>query len=680
MTKITLFKTLFLALALFVSNVAWGAVNITPIRTDVTGFTTWTDVDVAGTTYVQLLKETSSTISPAMNFDNYSNETLDFKARSYGGTSTVENEVFVAISTNNGTSWTEIGSRTPSTNSLTSVAQFDLSTYSGTQVLIKFYSKGTSATVGVGIDDITIKGVEQTNKVSTPTISASGALNTTDNYFNTASITLSSATDGASIYYTTNGASPTASSTLYSIPFDITSTTTIKAMALKTGLDNSEIAEKTITISAALAPTITVTEVTASEMSTLIGSTDSEILTVSGAKLTANITVSIDGADAAMFSVTPETISQNAGVASGSVTVTYNPTAPGSHTANLRYNSTGATEVIRTLNGTSTMVTLVATDATDISISGFTANWNAVAGASEYELSVYTKSSGASNAPSSILTENFDGFSAGSANGSANSTDVSTSLDTYTKITGWTGSKVYQAGGTVKMGSSGSLGYISTPALNLSGSNLTLSFKTMAWAGDATEIKIYLDDALLYTATGLNNTDYTLTPFSAALTGGSATSKIKFEGNIAAKGRFFIEDVIISGSGNSSTSTPIAGSPFTVTGSTSKAIIELDEYTTYYYNVIAKNGSSVIATSNEVSVTTLNSTDLQNVTNNLKLRSINGNIIFNTFAGKMVTVYNSLGQRILNAVTSDGINTIKANVKGVVFVKIGSEISKLIVE
>lgn len=45
-------------------------VNITPIRTDVSGFTTWTDTDIAGSTYLQLLKATSVTISPAMNFDN----------------------------------------------------------------------------------------------------------------------------------------------------------------------------------------------------------------------------------------------------------------------------------------------------------------------------------------------------------------------------------------------------------------------------------------------------------------------------------------------------------------------------------------------------------------------------------------------------------------------------------
>ena len=45
-------------------------VNITPIRTDVSGFATWTDTDITGTNYLQLLKATSVTTSLAMNFDN----------------------------------------------------------------------------------------------------------------------------------------------------------------------------------------------------------------------------------------------------------------------------------------------------------------------------------------------------------------------------------------------------------------------------------------------------------------------------------------------------------------------------------------------------------------------------------------------------------------------------------
>jgi uncharacterized protein len=55
------------------------------------------------------------------------------------------------------------------------------------------------------------------------------------------SVTLSTGTAGAKIYYTTDGAVPTTSSTEYTAPITINNQTTIKAVAVKTGLTNSEV-------------------------------------------------------------------------------------------------------------------------------------------------------------------------------------------------------------------------------------------------------------------------------------------------------------------------------------------------------------------------------------------------------------------------------------------------------
>jgi len=140
-------------------GLVWAQVNIIPTRTDVSGFPDWTDTNVAGTTYLQLLVADANTVSPAMNFDNYTNETLDFKARTFGGTNTVENEITVSISTNNGSTWTVLGTRLPLTNALVNMEQFDLSAYSGSQVRIKFSVAGTNNGVGAGIDDINIRGI-----------------------------------------------------------------------------------------------------------------------------------------------------------------------------------------------------------------------------------------------------------------------------------------------------------------------------------------------------------------------------------------------------------------------------------------------------------------------------------------------------------------------------------------
>lgn len=263
-------------------------------------------------------------------------------------------------------------------------------------------------------------------------------------------------------------------------------------------------------------------------------------------------------------------------------------------------NAGGTTYTSQSSFATSALSVPVVTDATNISATGFTANWGAVEGATEYVVNVNQKIGGGTQ---TILSENFDGFSSGSTGSGATSTDISTSLDDYTQTAGWSGSKIYHAGGTSKFGTSSALGYIVTPTINLSANSgaFNLSFQSMAWSGDATDLKIYLDDVLVYTATGLNNSDYTLGSYSVNLTGGTASSKIKFEGKQASKGRFFLENIVITQGGE--TITPISGSPFTVT-ETTKAITGLTSGVTYYYTVAAKNGSLSSAASTEKSVTT----------------------------------------------------------------------------
>lgn len=84
--------------------------------------------------------------------------------------------------------------------------------------------------------------------VATPTFSpAAGA------YGPTQSVTISSPTAGAKIYYTTNGSTPTTGSTLYSGPVSVSSSETVKAIAVTTGTHNSAVGSAAYVINGAVA-------------------------------------------------------------------------------------------------------------------------------------------------------------------------------------------------------------------------------------------------------------------------------------------------------------------------------------------------------------------------------------------------------------------------------------------
>jgi len=134
--------------------------NIIPIRTDLSGFSTWTDnLVTAGSGYMILKSSTSRTTTPAMNFSAYSQAKLNLKARTYGGTNSTNNTVKISVSTNNGTSWTLAKSVVPTSSTLSEQTTIDLSAYTGTQVKVKFETTGANGTKGAGLDDIKFTGI-----------------------------------------------------------------------------------------------------------------------------------------------------------------------------------------------------------------------------------------------------------------------------------------------------------------------------------------------------------------------------------------------------------------------------------------------------------------------------------------------------------------------------------------
>src|SRR5207245_9850862 len=67
-------------------------------------------------------------------------------------------------------------------------------------------------------------------------------------YTGSVTVSISDATSGATIYYTTDGSTPTTSSAVYSGALTFSQTTTLKAMAAASGMTNSGVASATYTV------------------------------------------------------------------------------------------------------------------------------------------------------------------------------------------------------------------------------------------------------------------------------------------------------------------------------------------------------------------------------------------------------------------------------------------------
>jgi peptidoglycan/xylan/chitin deacetylase (PgdA/CDA1 family) len=92
-------------------------------------------------------------------------------------------------------------------------------------------------------DDYSLSSQATTPTAATPTFSPAGGT-----YTSAQTVTISDSITGAKIYYTTDGTAPTTSSSVYSAPLTISSTTTVKAIAMASGYTNSAVASATYTI------------------------------------------------------------------------------------------------------------------------------------------------------------------------------------------------------------------------------------------------------------------------------------------------------------------------------------------------------------------------------------------------------------------------------------------------
>jgi hypothetical protein len=175
-------------------------------------------------TYVPTAAAATPTFSPA--------------AGTYTGTQTVT----ISDTTAGATIYYTTNGGTPTTSSSVYSAPV---TVSSTETLSAIAVATGSSTSSVGTAIYTI-----TPPAATPVFSPQGG-----SYSSPQTVTISDATMGATIYYTTNGTTPTTSSTLYTGPIAVNASETLNAIAIASGYSSSAVATAAYIITITAAPT-----------------------------------------------------------------------------------------------------------------------------------------------------------------------------------------------------------------------------------------------------------------------------------------------------------------------------------------------------------------------------------------------------------------------------------------
>lgn len=159
-------------------------------------------------------------------------------------------------------------------------------------------------------------------------------------------------------------------------------------------------------------------------------------------------------------------------------------------------------------------------------------------------------------------------------------------MDDYTNVPGWTCVNGYAGEGNTRFGTASKAGSVTTPSVDLSDATATytLKFRACAWNGDATTLKITVDDQEAVEVEGLTNSAKPYAPnlkeFSVQIKGTSA-SKITIASSGAGDARFFLDDIEVTKLAAGQTQDPHVAAPSVVafgvvgTGLTATEVVEI---------------------------------------------------------------------------------------------------------
>ena len=271
-----------------------------------------------------------------------------------------------------------------------------------------------------------------------------------------------------------------------------------------------------VTLEAGVPTPVLVVDNETVEMTAAVLETVTATFDVLASDLTGDVTVTLND-ESGMFSIEPATISIADAEAGATITVTYAPTEAGEHTATITLSSDGAEDVTVTVNATAAMETLAPVmqpaDENYVTTTSFRADWvdaTLEQYVSSYTLYVNKKQEVPAGAV--VLTETFYSEDVPSTDSTRDLGD-NNELDENCDNPGWTGYGVYLAGGGgMKLGAGTKVGYLTTPALDLtnSGGTVTVKFNAMSYGSDASSVIVSCGEVVDTVELTTEAADYTV--------------------------------------------------------------------------------------------------------------------------------------------------------------------------
>ncbi len=380
------------------------------------------------------------------------------------------------------------------------------------------------------------------------------------------------------------------------------------------------------------------------------------VVNVQGRNLTANTTLALTGADSELFSLSKSTLTAAEMLEGVDVTVTFTPEVSGQFAAVLTITSSEVAQVTKLNLKASANDNFMALAASNVSATGFDANWTAHSQATAYELTVSKRTVEEVEAVE-VLNATFEEMPSGWSKEGY--------VDGYNEDTG------------VKLGSGSKGGTLISPAINLSKpSKLTVVSKQ--YSKDDSKLDVKVDKTIVESITLTGD----FVTYTVDLPAFSDASRVTLEAY--ADKRCYVKEVTVTTGGVTETIVPLAGYPLNVGNVTTYSVVDLESKATYVYTVTTVAASP--ETTNKISVTTASSTSLdEGVESSLKVYSQARNLMIENIAeGARVAIYNTVGMQLMTFAASGTSEMVALPAGGVYLVQVSTQgkvqVAKAVVE